>query len=145
MSFSYEPELDNNIYRVRFLLQDTSEADHELEDEEISYLLITYGSVGNAALAAARSLFAKYSRQVSKAVGDLRISLSDKATNWKKFMDQLETNALVFSPSAPYFGGQSLNEVDEDHEDVDLPPAQFEIGMNDFDPSTDWSIFRAAP
>lgn len=144
MSFSYEPELDNDVYRVRFLLQDTVESTRELEDEEISYLLTAYGSVGAAAVAAARSLYAKYSKLVSKAVGDLRISLSDKATSWQKFMEQLETSTYVLGPSRPYVGGQSRAEEDEDHEDEDLTQPHFELGQDDFDEFNDWTRLRTS-
>lgn len=135
MSFSYEPELDNDVYRVRFLLQDTDESTRELEDEEIQYLLGSYGSVGSAALAAARSLYGKYSRQVSRAVGDLRISLSDKANNWKIFMEQLEESSFVLGGSKPYVGGLSEAEEREDAIDRDLVQPGFWREMHDY-PST---------
>lgn len=127
MSWSYEPELDNDIYIVRFLLQDTVEDRAELQDEEIEYLISAFGSAPLAALAAARTLYARYSRLVSRAVGDLRISYSDRVTNWANFITQLESNLNTLSPARPYIGGLSIAEKDMDREDTDLVQPAFEV------------------
>ena len=135
MTFSYDPQLDTDLDVVRFLVQDTVSATAELANEEITYLLTTYGSPEGAALAAARSLYAKYAKQVSKAVGDLRISYSDRAKAWSDLLGQLETQAIATNPLEIYVGGVERADAEDDAEDVDLEPGRFAVGFHDFLPT----------
>ena len=131
MSFSYNSSLGSDLYVVRFLVQDTL-SPGDLQDEEITYLLTVHGSPEGAALAAARSVYARYARQVNKAVGDLRLSYSDRAKAWREVLDQLVAQADSTNPRTIYVGGVERADRVADDEDPDLEQPTFEVGMHDF-------------
>ncbi len=133
MAWNYDPEdLSTDLNRVRLMVGDTDEDDPQLSDEEIEYLVDTYAGVETAAVHAARAIMAQYARLVTKAVGDLRISLSDRHAHYKELVDYLETIAATSDPYTFYIGGQSFDEIDSDARDIDLPPGRFAVGMHDF-------------
>lgn len=121
---------------VRFLLQDTV-SPGEISDEEIAYLLTTYGTPIEAAIGGARALFSKYAKLVTRQVGDLRIAYSDRATQWKALLAVLETQTLTLSPGGFYVGGQSQSEQDADDQDTNLPQPRFRVGVHDEWPEMD--------
>lgn len=97
------------IDEVRFLLGDTDADDPQLQDEEITYLLTTYSTARLAALNGARALLAKYARLVDKAVGDLRLSLSQRHEHYQSLIAQLEAGQLLLA--TPFAGGISIADV----------------------------------
>lgn len=78
---------------VRFLVGDTDSTDPQLSDEEIAFLLSQQSNPYRAAALAAGSLAAKFSRQVTKSVGTLSLSLSDKAQRYRDLSAQLKLEA----------------------------------------------------
>jgi len=78
--------------------------DQLLQDEEIDYLLTETQNILLAASRAAKAVAAKFARQADKAVGDLRISLSQKAQAYKTLAADLEKQAR--SVSMPAFENQ---------------------------------------
>lgn len=105
MSWTYSGDpATNDKDKVRFLIGDTDQTDQLLQDEEITYLLSETPNVLLVASRAAKAIAAKFSRQADKAVGDLRISLSQKAQAYMALAADLEKRAE--SVSAPAFEDQ---------------------------------------
>lgn len=79
MAFTYTGDpAGSNRDKVRFLIQDTDSTDAHLQDEEIAYLLSTWGNVYDAAIAAAEIIAGAYAHKTnySRSIGDLSISES---------------------------------------------------------------------
>lgn len=94
MSWSYSGNpTASDKDKIRFLIGDTDQTDQLLQDEEITYLLSETTNVLLAASRAARAIAAKFSRQADKAVGDLRVSLSQKAQAYMALAADLERRA----------------------------------------------------
>ncbi|MBC7340894.1 MAG: hypothetical protein H5U02_00310 [Clostridia bacterium] len=102
-SYSNNPAASDKD-KVRFLIGDTDQTDQLLQDEEITYLLTETTNVLLAASRAAKAVAARFSRQADKEVGDLRVSLSQKAEAYRKLADDLEKRAG--SVAAPSFADQ---------------------------------------
>lgn len=122
---------------VRFLIGDTDEADQLVQDEEIDYLVTTFGDATLSAAYACQALSAKYARKVDKFVGDLRIYMSQKAANFQAQADRLFTaaggSATPVPAVLPYAGGLSVAEKIEHDMDNDLIQSNFYVGMDDVD------------
>jgi len=122
---------------VRFYLGDTDEADAQLSNAEVDYLLIISGTVLGAAATGAKALSGKYARLVDKAVGDLKISYSQRKLAYDALYSDLSaqagTDVLLVSLRV---GGQSVAQADQDAEDTDLlRGADFAIGRDDWAPT----------
>jgi len=115
MTWSYDSTLPTDTDKVRFHIGDTDETDQLLQNEEINYLLSETTNVLLAASRAAKTVAAKFSRQADKTVGDLRISLSQKAKAYMALAADLEKRALTSSACPTW------QEPEED--------ARFELGM----------------
>lgn len=118
---------------VRLLLGDTDNNDLDFTDAEIAWALATYGSAIMAAARLARGLAAKFAKQVDKAVGDLRISLSDRFKHFSDLADQLEDQATRGGDLKPAFfvGGTSIDDKQTREDDPDRPRPSFERGKFD--------------
>lgn len=90
-TYSSDPSA-SSLDKVRFLIQDTVNTGHLLEDEEIAWLLSEWADVYDAAAAAADILSAKFAGQAdySKSIGDL--SLSETHSNQAERYTQIATN-----------------------------------------------------
>jgi len=115
MTWSYDTSLATDKDKVRFYIGDTDQTDQLLQDEEINFLLTETTNVLLAASRAAKAVAAKFSRQADKAVGDLRISLSQKAQAYTTLAADLEKRALTSSAYPTW------QEPEEE--------ARFELGM----------------
>ncbi len=120
--------------QVRLMVGDTDTNDQLLADEEIAHFLTIYITVGNAAVQSARAIMAQFTRQVTRAVGDLKINLSDRAKAYKELIIELSEMADASDPFQIYMGNQSLADRDADRVDTDLPQPPFEVGMTDYTP-----------
>jgi len=119
MTWSYNSSLTTDKDKVRFYIGDIDQTGQLLQDEEISFLLAEVSNVLLAAAHAAKAVAAKFSRQADKAVGDLRISLSQKAQAYMSLAADLEKRALTSSAYPTW------QEPEED--------ARFELGMMEND------------
>lgn len=115
---------------VRFLVGDTDESDPQLQDAEIAYAVTTYGSAFRAAIYCCRALMGKYGRLVSKSVGDLRISYSDRFTHYKEMAAQLAADAFG-SDAQVYAGGQTVTDKQTVESNTDRLVPAFRIGIMD--------------
>jgi len=101
--------MDSEKDALRFHLGDTDQNDQQLSDHEINYLLQLHG--GNVYLAtadAARTLAGQFSRQSDKQVGDLRLSLSQKADQYWQLARKMELQG--HKRATPYAGGISKSD-----------------------------------
>ena len=114
----------SDLDAVRFKIGDTDTTDQQFSDEEITYLLTT-GSVDRAALEAARSLLAKYSRLCDQKTGDIDIKYSQRRESYAALVRQLQ---LGMTPT-PYAGGISDDDKQVDEDDDDRVKPAFEVGM----------------
>jgi hypothetical protein len=90
MTWSYDPTAEDNISRVRLLIGDTVQTSPQLQDEEIEFFLSqSNDSPNSAAVMAARSLIARYSRMVDKTIGPLSISYSQRVKGYQELVSQL--------------------------------------------------------
>ncbi len=117
--------------QVRFLVGDTDTTDQLLQDEEITWLLGQEGQPLAAAAAALEALAARFARQVDKAVGDLRLSLSQKAASFAARAAELRSRLAL--AAAPYAGGLSEAEKAAAEGEADLVQPAFKRGMHDYE------------
>jgi len=102
---------------VRFLIGDTNSSDPQLQDGEISYTIgLVYGSSpvpanGNyvPAIYCADALIAKYARAVSKSVGDLHVTYSDRLKQYQELAARLRMRATLAQVQFNA-GGESIGE-----------------------------------
>lgn len=135
MSWSYSGDPSNSTRdAVRFLIGDTDTNDQQLSNEELDYLLTTYSSDKYAAaIAAVRALIAKFARLADKAVGDLRISYSQRLKHYQQLISNLQLQAATVGGLAePYAGGISVSDKDSVEEDTDREPPAFTKDLHDY-------------
>ena len=130
-TYTSDPE---NVPRdaVRLLIGDTIQTDQQLADSEIAYFLTqATNSVMGAAIRATRALLARYARLVDKAVGDLRLSYSQRQAAYAALLAELEA-ALAKGPTvSPFAGGISVTDILGREADVDRPRPDFVRGDDD--------------
>lgn len=91
MAWTYDDALDQPLYEVRFKIGDTDTNDQQLSDGEINYLLAQAGNnVLKAAVLSSRAIAAKYSRQVSKSIGQTSIQLQQRRDAYLSLAEDLE-------------------------------------------------------
>jgi len=118
---------------VRFLVGDTCEADPLLQDAEVDFVISEQTTNELAAAYCLRALAARFSRQVTKKIGDVSVNCSDLAKAFAERADELDPNGITKNvPLAlPSFGGLSIDEKDSLAEDEDAVQPSFSRGMND--------------
>jgi len=133
MTWTYSDPSGSDLDAVRFKIGDTDSTDEQLSDEEINYLLTSTGSVDRAAIAAARSLLAKYSRLCDQRTGDISISYSQRRDSYAALVRQLQLGMIP----TPYAGGISDDDKQVDEDDDDRVKPAFEVGMMEFNSDRD--------
>lgn len=132
MTWSYTGNpSDSNKDEVRFLIGDTDFDDQLVEDEEINYAIAVEANNTLAAIRIARALAGKFSRKVDKSVGDLRLSYSQQAKNFRELAKFLENSNSTATIPIPYAGGISRSNKKTVREDSDRVPGSFSRGMHD--------------
>ena len=112
----------STLDEVRFLVGDTDDADQQVTNEEVEYLIASAGSANAAAVAAAVVLATRYSGLAkSKAVGDLRIEYESRAEGYRALIKKLETGGVSGSTAHPiaYAGGISISDKEAQEDDDD--------------------------
>lgn len=126
MTFTYSGDpAASDLDNLRFTVGDTISTDVLLTDEELNSILVTNTSVKSAAVVAVRRILAIMSRQVTKAVGDLRLNLSDRMKHYKQLLGELQYS-LTLSQGGPVAGGISRSRKQTVEEDTDrvIPDAE---------------------
>lgn len=141
----------SDLDKVRFLIGDTDPEDRMLGDEEILYVLADRGSVYSAASIACLGLAARFSREVDKQVGDLKISAEQRAKHYQTLHEHYASQAGEsggMSPyvlAAPYAGGISRSDRQAQIDDTDRRAPAFQEGAMDhpgFSPDDPWYGLR---
>lgn len=135
MTFTYAGDpAASDLAELRFTIQDTDANDAQFSDEELDFLLTTYGSVLGAAIAACQTLVAKYARQSneSKKVGDLSLSksLGDVSSQYAALLAQLKAQRMTLFPPTPVVNANALVPT-VDRDQTDLPGTDFALGQMD--------------
>ncbi len=136
MSWSYSGDPSSStLDEVRFYLGDTVSADPLLQNEEIQFLL---NQSPNKPLVVAHNcanaIAARFARLMDKSVGDLRVSYTQRYRQYKELAQSLANQANA-TAAAPYCGGISQSDKDNNDADTDLMKRNFKIGMTDFQTS----------
>ena len=131
MTFTYsDTDITTDLAKVRLLIGDTV-SPGDLTDEEINFFLTTYTTVGPAAVASVRALIANFAGVVDKAVGDLKITASQKFKHYVAMLPVIEAAASATDPLEMYSGGIQVSEEDTDDADTSISQPRFKIGMHD--------------
>jgi hypothetical protein len=112
---------------VRFHSGDTDSADPLVSDEEIAFALGEESTAVLAAAAICEALAARFARQVDKSVGDLRLSLNQKAQAFAAKAEALRERAAT--AVEPYAGGLSQSEREASRADSDLIQPAFRVDL----------------
>lgn len=113
MAFTYIDPSSGNRDKVRFLIGDTDSTDPHFSDEEITYLLTTWGdNVYNAAIHGAEILSGRYAHltNYSRSIGDLSISeqYGASAQEFRKLAETLRNQRDLLFPAVPKINAQSI-------------------------------------
>lgn len=108
----------STLEEIRFLLGDIVSTDPLITDEELLWLYGQHGSsTYAAAAAAARSLAAKFARDVDRTIGSLSISASKRADNFRALALELDSHNAGLA--GWFAGGTSLGDKDSRASDTD--------------------------
>lgn len=117
---------------VRFLLGDTNDADQQLQDEEIAWLLLQHTNPFLAGALGAERIASKYARLTSKSVGGLSISYGDRQSQYSNLAAALREEAERTGATPTPFSlaaSKADKELREQDDDLNLVPLS--IGMMD--------------
>ena len=141
MTWTYSGDPATNARdSIRFLIGDTDTNDQLINDEEIAWInnQLTGSDTAttalyNAAYRGCITIASKFSRLADQSVGDLKVSMSQKA---KAYRDQatelLELAGREGSVPTPYAGGITITDKEIDWDNTDLVrPGFFKGQFND--------------
>jgi hypothetical protein len=130
MAFSYSGDpAKSKLDEIRFLLQDTDEADALLSDQEINFLIKKYNSVPRLVTEACKILIAKFSRYYDETNGKVSLKYSQLADNYRQLLKEYESK-LTEAPSI-YIGGVYEKDYQQNQRDMDLVKPQFDDFIGD--------------
>ena len=129
MTWTYSGDPATNARdSIRFLIGDTDTTDQLLNDEEIAWInnqvtgsdTATSG-VYTVAVRACLTIASKFSRMADKSVGDLSVSMAQKAHAYRDQANVLKSLAMAEGGvPTPYAGGISLSDKEIDQDDSDI-------------------------
>ena len=122
---------------IRFLIGDTDSSDQLLSDEEIAWVNTEASGTptGTIALYDAGSrcclaIAAKLAREADKSIGDLSVSLSQRAAAYREQSATLKgLSAREGGVPVPYAGGITITDKDIDQENSDIFRTWFASGQ----------------
>lgn len=130
MAFSYSGDPANSkLDEIRFLLQDTEEAEVLLSDQEINFLIKKYTSTARLVAEACKILLAKFSRYIDETNGKVSFKYSQLSENYRQLLKEYEAK-LCEAPSI-YIGGVYAKDYQENQRDNDLVKPQFDDFIGD--------------
>lgn len=145
MTWTYSGDPATNARdSIRFLVGDTDTNDQLLSDEEIAWVnnQITGSdsstdSLYTAAYRCMLTIASKFSRLADQAVGDLRVSMSQKAHGAREQAKELKYLAQSEGGTpTPYAGGITVSDKEIDLDNSDLVKPYFRSGQ--FANTSDW-------
>ena len=112
MTWSYNTNLlaTNIKDAVRLLIGDVVSTDPQMQDEEITYLVNSRGSLYGGAAECCRVLAAKFSRSVDQQAGTTKIFYSQMAKAYTLKSIEFDYKSALIGASMPYAGGISLSD-----------------------------------
>ena len=138
MAWTYSGDPDSSaLDAIRFLIGDTDTNDQLLSNEEISWVNSEAcgSSTGTTALydAAMRcclTVASKLAREADKQIGDLSVSMSQRAKAYREQATELKALATrEGTVPTPYAGGITISDKDVDEENSDLFRTWFSSGQ----------------
>lgn len=132
MTFSYTSPGASSKDEVRFLLGDTTEAAHLLEDEEITWAITKWVPVYNSsemvAAALADTIAARYAQEASYSADGVSVSLGPVGDQFRALAASLrQQHKSLLVGGSPDVGGVSPYE----ERDADIRNFSFGTGMHD--------------
>lgn len=112
---------------IRFLVGDTDSTDQLITDEEIAWVNSEVSGSATAtthlyraAARTAHAIAAKFTRLADQQIGDLRVTMSQKAAAARALAESLtEIAATDSAVPIPYAGGVSVDDKDTRDQDTD--------------------------
>tara|TARA_R110000744_G_scaffold42497_7_gene95931 strand:+ start:196 stop:657 length:462 start_codon:yes stop_codon:yes gene_type:complete len=144
MTWTYNGDpASSALSAIRFLIGDTDTADQLVTDEEIAWLNTESGdtptsltALYKASAAAARAIAAKFSRLADQSVGDLKVSMSQKAVGYDALARSLAAQAAADAGvPIPFAGGISV--ADKTNREADTDRVEPFFKTNQFSNTTD--------
>jgi hypothetical protein len=132
MAFTYDSPAASEKDAVRFLLGDTTDDGHLLEDEEIDWLISkwkpVHGTTEYVAATAAETIAAKFAREANYSADGVSISLAQLGQQFRELAAQLrEQHKSLLVGGTPDVGGITPGE----QPDPNILPLDFGTGMHD--------------
>ncbi len=138
MTWTYSGDPATNARdSIRFLTGDTDTNDQLVNDEEIAWVnnQVTGSDTAITALYEVSyrvmlAIASKFSRLADQSVGELSVSMSQKAEAAREQAAELKALALrEGSVPVPYLGGMSISDKDIDDQDSDMVRPSFRRGQ----------------
>lgn len=129
MAWTYSSPDSGDRDKVRTYIGDTDSTDQLLSNEQIAYALSEGGTVKEAAAIAAEWIAALFARKSDTSVGDLSISYSQRAQQYRQLANGLRSRSARYA--LPYFGGISEAAKDTREADTDRVEPGFTVTMLD--------------
>lgn len=117
MSWTYDDSLPTDRDWVRFRTGATNTNDQQISNEEIDAVLAVKADKDLAALAVARAILAKLSRDYDRSNIGMSASRSQRIQHLKDLIDELKAEAVT--GAGPAWGGQSQADKDSVNENSD--------------------------
>lgn len=114
---------------MRFLLQDTVETGASLSDEEIEFLNSESANVWGAAASGALALATKVSDEGKVKVGDLELSGTDAATQYRAMSKSLRAQGA--RQGKPVGFPLTIDDKKDERADDDRLPFAFRVGLHE--------------
>jgi hypothetical protein len=138
-SYSGAPAADDPVGLVRLLVGDTRSDDPLLTDSEIEAILGFQSVITYAAASCADIIAAKFARDVDTAIGETRISLSQKVKAYQALADRLRLTSgdipggdgTGIANLGMFVGGISQSEKEAFLDDSNRIQPNFSLGMDD--------------
>ena len=120
MSWSYDDSLPTDRDWVRFRIGSTNSADQDISNEEIEAVLAMKADKDTAALACARALLAKFSRDYDRSNIGMSASRSQRIQHLKDVIEELDNE--MSTGLEPGWTGQSESAKASVNSDNDFIP-----------------------
>lgn len=131
MTFTYTDPSASTLEAVRFLVNDTVEADAWLSDEEIEYTLALWAdrteNVYMLAAAVAEQIAAMCAKKVDISADGVTVRYGDMADKFNKLATSLRQSGRDLAPGGPLLSGALF----DDGYDPTIRPTVFGIGVMD--------------
>jgi hypothetical protein len=120
----------STLEEIRWHIGDIVEANAKFTDAEINYAYDEEGTVLGAAALLCEQLAATYAESVSRALGPLRVELSNLMEQYEKKAEKFRKRAQALT-GTPYAANISQTDEEAWEDNTDIKQPIFEKGMHD--------------